>query len=32
MELQRYKEISKWFSETFPDEPLLKEKNPRQNH
>lgn len=26
MELQRYKEISKWFNETFPDEPLLKEK------
>ena len=26
MELQRYKEISKWFNESFPDEPLLKEK------
>jgi len=26
MELQRYKEISKWFNESSPDEPLLKEK------
>jgi phage-related tail protein len=26
MELDRYKEISKWFNETFPDEPILKEK------
>jgi hypothetical protein len=26
MELETYKEISKWFNETFPDEPLLKEK------
>lgn len=25
MELETYKEISKWFNETFPDEPLLKE-------
>ena len=26
MELDRYKEISSWFNETFPDEPILKEK------
>ncbi len=26
MQLETYKEISKWFNETFPDEPLLKEK------
>ena len=26
MEIERYKEISKWFNETYPDEPLLKEK------
>jgi ribosomal protein L40E len=26
MELDRYKEISNWFNETFPDEPILKEK------
>ena len=26
MELEKYKEISNWFNETFPDEPLLKEK------
>jgi ribosomal protein L40E len=26
MELDRYKEISKWFNETFPEGPILKEK------
>jgi len=26
MELDRYKEISRWFNETFPEGPFLKEK------